>query len=572
MLGYLYFIARTIGKYTGGRYGLRLRKALKELKTLYHINHGFLHHRPVKNLASLSQALDQIISEVYLLFPGVTNAEIVLYNSQRENLLASLRSGNSNIKQNGKRVIIKLANVELGYLQVSFNGDETLSSFQEEVFNHLSHEITLALVNSCFTQALLSEKARSDQMMKAKTGFLANLSHEVRGPIGFMINAVELLEEGLYGEVNDDQKELYGMMKRNSGHLLDLMNDVLDFAKAESGKTTPIRVHLDLNELLKDMIGVVKKGAQDKGHRLVLIPHPNNSTVVADKRHLRQILINLLTNAIKYTKNGGKIDLWAETTDEGYVKINVKDNGVGIAKADRQKVFDPFERLDNSYSLAQPGSGIGMSLTKKLVELNGGSIDFASSVGKGTHFWIELPETAEVPYDDAKQETRSEIDGNGVKVLLYAQDEEEKHLFKKYLQSKRFSIFEVQSVQGLRYLLEQDRFQVAIIGSHDSSGEVDDITGIIRNFKSYVIPTITISNEGMVWDYKKFLRPGVDKHLLRPLQIDAVGDMLVTMSSDSYLEHLPKATLGVDQIIKSRAQSMARTNSIETSQLSRRKR
>src|SRR5262249_18421399 len=157
----------------------------------------------------------------------------------------------------------------------------------------------------------------------------------------------------------------------------------LDYAKVESGRITPKKVVVVVNELLQDLAGVIRSQAEAKGHKVVAKPGDEALAISCDRRHLRQMLINLLTNAVKDTPNGGRIEVWAERIAGNRIKIYVKDSGVGIDEKDRYKVFTAFERIENAYSMNQVGTGLGMPLTKRLAEVNNGSIDFDSKPGEG---------------------------------------------------------------------------------------------------------------------------------------------------------------------------------------------
>lgn len=286
---------------------------------------------------------------------------------------------------------IAFAGSVLGSLRVALRSGEAPSQSDRQIMRLLALQSGLAIVNTRYTQQLIRLKAASEESIKAKTGFLANLSHELRGPLGIMLNAVELVLDGLCGSVTEEQAETLSMIRTNGEHLLELINDVLDYAKIESGKIVPHRSDILLHEILKDLCGVVRQQAEGKSHRLVYVPNDEALAISCDRRHFRQMMINLLTNAIKYTPDGGTIEVWAERIPGQKVRINVKDSGVGIEASERSKVFSAFERVENSYSLVQEGSGLGMPLTKRLAEVNGGQINFDSVPQQGSRFWLIFP-------------------------------------------------------------------------------------------------------------------------------------------------------------------------------------
>jgi signal transduction histidine kinase len=174
-----------------------------------------------------------------------------------------------------------------------------------------------------------------------------------------------------------------------------LIGDVLDYARIEAGKLAPKKKNISVGEILKDVTNIVRFQADQKHIDVSYIESTEVLAVSVDRKHFRQVLINLLTNAVKYTPDGGKIEVWAERAPSQLIRINVKDSGVGIDPSQRDKVFAPFERLNHSYSRQQAGVGLGLSLAKRLAEINGGSLDFESKLGTGSRFWVLL-KSAEV--------------------------------------------------------------------------------------------------------------------------------------------------------------------------------
>ena len=301
---------------------------------------------------------------------------------------------------------LRFAGTTFGVLRIELKGNNSMGANDIQVLKLLSAQAGISLVNSRFTEEVLRMRRLGDETMQAKTGFLANLSHELRGPLGIILNGVELAMEGLCGEVSDPLKEMLRMIKDSGDHLLDLVNDVLDYAKVEAGKVTATPVDLPVRGLLEDLCAVVRTQAMAKGHELTLESVDSGLGVAVDKRHVRQMLINFLTNAVKYTPNGGTISVWAEKLPDGRAKISVRDSGIGIPQSQHSKVFGAFERVEDSYAQAQSGTGLGMPLTKRLAEVNGGSVGFESAPNEGSTFWLVLPavEMTEFSFEDAEDE------------------------------------------------------------------------------------------------------------------------------------------------------------------------
>ena len=248
-------------------------------------------------------------------------------------------------------------------------------------------------------------------------------------------------------------------------------------------------------------------------------------TILCDRRHIRQMMINMLTNAIKYTPDGGTIDLWAERIPGGKIKINVKDTGVGIEESDRSKVFSPFERVQNAYSINQAGTGLGMSLTKRLTEVNGGSIDFSSTPGKGSHFWLILPAVEFSP--EARQSEPADmpkVRGKGELVLLVESDPGERSMLARYLSHTGFRVAAVGTNLEVLHILREQRVDLAIL---DNKMVDDPESGLLKdireNAKSQHLPLVLLSSRAFVFDIEKYLTAGVDRCLTKPVGLKELG-------------------------------------------------
>jgi CheY-like chemotaxis protein len=368
-------------------------------------------------------------------------------------------------------------------------------------------------------------KRSSEESVKAKTGFLANLSHEIRGPLGIMLNAVELVLDGLCGPVSSDQLDTLKMVKTNGDHLLELINDVLDFAKVEAGKIKPEGIDILANDLLQDVCAVVRTQADAKGHRLQFRAGTEALAFHCDRRHARQMLINLLTNAIKYTPDGGTIEVWAERSPRNRVKLNVKDSGVGIAPADHAKVFAAFERVDHAYSVKQVGTGLGMPLTKRLAEVNGGTIEFTSALGKGTHFWLQFNAVEAIEHVAVERQIPERpVVGAGDVVMLVQADQQERSMVARYLSHVGFSVIQASSAPEVESLLEGHTVSLALI-DNDVADQPDH--GVIKSVQArkgrLPIPIVITSSRAFVFDIERYLKGGIDRCLVKPLELAAVA-------------------------------------------------
>ena len=238
------------------------------------------------------------------------------------------------------------------------------------------------------------EKARetAEAANHAKSEFLANMSHELRTPLNHIIGFTELVTDRTVGPVTATQEEYLNDVLGSSRHLLSLINDILDLSKIETGKMELVVSEIAFQSLLENSLVMIKEKAMTHGiktgTRFTEIP----PTIRADEGKLKQILYNLLSNAVKFTPDGGSILLEARNADGQGVQITVSDTGIGLPEGDLERIFKPFEQGDNSAGRKYQGTGLGLALTRKMVELHGGRI-WAESKGRGTgsNFTFTLP-------------------------------------------------------------------------------------------------------------------------------------------------------------------------------------
>src|SRR5881296_1798242 len=234
--------------------------------------------------------------------------------------------------------------------------------------------------------------AELDQAGKLKDQFLANVSHELRTPLNSVIGFSDLLLTMAAPEspLTETQRDYLETIARNGRHLLELINELLDLSKIAAGRMELRLEPLELGALLQEAADSVRAQVEARRHTLVIEPLHDHLVVTADRGRLRQVLLNLLSNAIKFSTDGGRVGLSARLEDAGRVRIAVSDTGIGIAPADQRKLFQEFVQLDASASRRYEGTGLGLALSKRLVELHGGTIDVDSELGKGSTFWFTL--------------------------------------------------------------------------------------------------------------------------------------------------------------------------------------
>ena len=234
-------------------------------------------------------------------------------------------------------------------------------------------------------------RAVAEKTSLAKSDFLANMSHELRTPLNSVIGFSEVLQDQLFGPINPKQQEYVGNIITSGRHLLSLINDILDLSKVESGKMGLDLNSFPLRETLDASLSILRERALKGGLELVLEVDPEAEVlVVADQRKLKQILFNLISNAVKFTPSAGSVRLSA-VRDGELIEISVADSGIGIREDDIPKLFQAFTQLESVYTKGFEGTGLGLALTRQLVEMHGGRIWVKSEFGKGSRFSFTLP-------------------------------------------------------------------------------------------------------------------------------------------------------------------------------------
>jgi len=240
-------------------------------------------------------------------------------------------------------------------------------------------------------QQELMEKTRELEVAsQAKSEFLAHMSHELRTPLNVIIGFSELMLDGVPGEINNEQRQCLDDVLSSGKHLLDLINEVLDLAKIESGTLKLRLADITLTDVLEELTRTMTPILAPRKQSLDIEVEEGLPPVHADKGKLRQVLLNLLSNATKFTPDGGKLRIEAVRKDHS-CQVSVVDNGIGIKKEDQKRLFEPFHQLDNPLSGEKGGTGLGLAVVKQIIEKHGGKIWMESEYGKGSRFTFTLP-------------------------------------------------------------------------------------------------------------------------------------------------------------------------------------
>ena len=266
-------------------------------------------------------------------------------------------------------------------------------SFAPEVVNLLrtfATQSVLAIHNARLFREIEAKGKQLEIASQHKSEFLANMSHELRTPLNAIIGFSEVLQEKLFGELNEKQAEYVDDILTSGRHLLSLINDILDLSKVEAGRMELEVATFHLPDAIDNALLLIRERANRHGIKLEQVIDERLGDYSGDERKVKQVLLNLLSNAVKFTPEGGQIKVEARLGDSAAI-VTVTDTGIGIAKEDQEAIFEEFRQAAGNYAHKREGTGLGLTLTRKFVEMHGGKIWVESEVGKGSTFTFTLP-------------------------------------------------------------------------------------------------------------------------------------------------------------------------------------
>ena len=280
--------------------------------------------------------------------------------------------------------------VPIGVLVIGRQEVRLFTEKEIELAVSFADQAVIAIENTRLLNEIQDKSRQLEAASRHKTEFMANMSHELRTPLNAIIGFSDVLEQRMYGTLNDQQSDYVRDIAGSGRHLLDLVNEILDLSKVEAGRMELEPSEFALADTIHGTLAFVRERAAS--HRVALnadVP-TELGTVVADERKVRQVLLNLLSNAVKFTPDGGTIRVRAQRRDSE-VQVAVQDTGIGIAPEDQAKVFDEFQQVGKASDRSREGTGLGLTLAKRFIELHGGRIWIESAVGKGTTFTFAIP-------------------------------------------------------------------------------------------------------------------------------------------------------------------------------------
>ncbi|MCI0584095.1 MAG: ATP-binding protein [Chloroflexi bacterium] len=367
-------------------------------------------------------------------------------------------------------------------------------------------------------EAAESARAEAERANLSKTEFLSRMSHELRTPLNSVIGFAQILElDGLEG----DQAESVDHILRSGRHLLTLINEVLDISRIESGTLSTSPEPVAIGDAVHEAVELIRPLVRDRGLTVeVRMSDGRPGHVLADRQHLRQILLNLLSNAVKFNRPAGTIEVGVEPTDGERCRISIRDEGPGIPAAMRDRVFTPFDRLGAEGGRVE-GTGLGLSLSRALAERMDGTLDFVSTTGHGSTFWLELPIATSPPSGAIAPNTSVAPSGTGGTVLYIDDNVSNLELVSRILERRGGGVQVVPAMLGgLGLELARERPDLILLDLHlpDMNGE-EVLARLLADPVTRDIPVLVMSADASPGVVERLMASGASAFVTKPLVV-----------------------------------------------------
>lgn len=417
----------------------------------------------------------------------------------------------------------RIHTLELHSYPLKFNGRQLILNTTHDITSHKKAE-----------EAQRLAKSEIERALRIKNEFLANMSHELRTPLNSILGISESLEEQIIGELNEKQLKYIGIVHESGRHLLDLINDILDLSKIEAGRMELDIHRISVETVCQSSLRMIKELSQKKNLHVSFKVKDDINVVLADQRRLKQSLVNLLGNAVKFTPPGKEIGLEVSgnmKTNE--VAFTVWDQGVGIAQEDMKLLFKPFVQLDAGLAREFQGTGLGLALVAQMIDLHNGRVSVESEPGKGSRFTITLPwlpneqmPKAKVTAELATPIPRSHEKRSG-RILLVEDTDVVGQLVTDYLQHRGYKILHAfNGVEAIK-MTEKEHPDLILMDVMMPIMDGLEATQHIRKNKIFAnTPIIALTALAMSGDSERCLAAGMNDYLSKPIQMQDLADMI----------------------------------------------
>jgi len=377
---------------------------------------------------------------------------------------------------------------------------------------------------------------RLEEANQHKSKFISSMSHELRTPLNGILGFADLLKSGHFGSINETQSDFVSQIENSGKHLLSLISGLLDVAKIDSGSMEIDLQSCKPKDIFLEVVGLIQPQLVEKRIKLKQLIDPTVETVVCDFRKVKQIMINLLSNAIKYTPENGTIEM-VITKENGFTKIIVTDNGIGISELDQEIIFDEFAQANRSRDEALGGTGIGLALSRRLVELHGGQIGVESEEGKGSKFWFILPHkkfTGNINEPEIITNENNYDNPTGRSILVVEDNQTNLEMIKYLLgihnhnvsiaRNGKEAISQAQLIEPELILMD---IRMPVMNGIDATKKIRQISKFLK------LPIIALTASAGEDSREECLRAGCTDHISKPIQLSELSYMLKRYLSSS---------------------------------------